>query len=674
MASSRALLYLYLAVVAASGQLCERNSQCDMAGGEWCGSHESCGDEDCCISSVPCDVTTSSAHSCLTCSLEFDVTFVITEDCVCLNAELSVDECSDAFARGTPREVADDDDDDDDEEEEYDAEWTWTAGLMSCYGAALAVAAHAARLRWAAADAAAAGAKRAAAAGGKRRVDTTTTTGVRALLMLVIAVGHMNAFGGAGRVAGHMGFRGELGGGAAVEGFFLVSGFVMALAYSRQDFVGSGPGDVVALARRRNFYAKRFARLAPLYYLSELLMCLLRMDPWGLALLPFSLTGITSWTLIVYPNNGVLWSVSTIAFFYYRLPWLFGRLERAWTRAHLPWLAALMAVKWSLVGVDPFFYMPLRVWPPFVVPVFMVGAIVGRSRLEDALAGGDPSPALWGRRADALSVALALFVGVSAFFSHYAGAFGLRVVLEAFIILPLAYWIEALTYAGSASWVGFVLSARRRPAAFFREIATARRHAAAPEARRLELRRLLLPHDRHRARADGPALVRVRRRLRRRVRRDRGGRREAARPLAHGARAPRAPAGRVAARETAVLLPRRLPDLPALRRVRPRRVRGRAVVPLLRARGRVRRLEPLRVLELHVRLRARGVPRPPARGLGAPRGRRRGRRRRRRGAGGRGRAPGARLARVAPIPKKQSRAVVKNAPSFYREQAYEAPT
>ena len=471
MASSRALLYLYLAVVAASGQLCERNSQCDMAGGEWCGSHESCGDEDCCISSVPCDVTTSSAHSCLACSREFDVTFVITEDCVCLNAELSVDECSDAFARGTPREVADDDDDDDDDEEEYDAEWTWTAGLMSCYGAALAVAAHAARLRWAAADAAAAGAKRAAAAGGKRRVDTTTTTGVRALLMLVIAVGHMNAFGGAGRVAGHMGFRGELGGGAAVEGFFLVSGFVMALAYSRQDFVGSGPGDVVALARRRNFYAKRFARLAPLYYLSELLMCLLRMDPWGLALLPFSLTGITSWTLIIYPNNGVLWSVSTIAFFYYRLPWLFGRLE-AWTRAHLPWLAALMAVKWVLVHVDPFFYMPLRVWPPFVVPVFMIGAIVGRSRLEDALAGGDPSPALWGRRADALSVALALFVGVSAFFSHYAGAFGLRVVLEAFIILPLAYWIEALTYAGSASWVGFFLSARRRPAAAacFREI------------------------------------------------------------------------------------------------------------------------------------------------------------------------------------------------------------
>ncbi|KAH8066136.1 hypothetical protein JL722_545 [Aureococcus anophagefferens] len=125
-----------------------------------------------------------------------------------------------------------------------------------------------------------------------------------------------------------------------------------------------------------------------------------------------------------------------------------------------------MAVKWVIVvGVDPFFYMPLRVWPPFVVPVFMIGAIVGRSRLEDALAGGDPSPALWGRRADALSVALALFVGVSAFFSHYAGAFGLRVVLEAFIILPLAYWIEALTYAGSASWVGFVLSARRRPAA-----------------------------------------------------------------------------------------------------------------------------------------------------------------------------------------------------------------
>ncbi|KAH8066137.1 hypothetical protein JL722_546 [Aureococcus anophagefferens] len=275
MAAARALLAC-LAVVAASGQLCERNSQCEMAGGEWCGSHESCGDEDCCISSVPRGVTTSSAHSCLT-LLEFDVTFVITEDCVCLNAELSVAECSDAFARGTPREVADDDDDDDDDEEVLGSEWTWTAGLMSCYGAALAVAAHAARLRWAAADAAAAGAKRAAAAGGQRRVDTTTTTGVRALLMLVIAVGHMNYFGGDGRVAGHMGFRGELGGGAAVEGFFLVSGFVMALAYSRQDFVGSGPGDVVARAAAQLLREALRARAA----LPSGLMCLLRMDPWA---------------------------------------------------------------------------------------------------------------------------------------------------------------------------------------------------------------------------------------------------------------------------------------------------------------------------------------------------------------------------------------------------------
>jgi len=127
MAAARALLAC-LAVVAASGQLCERNSQCEMAGGEWCGSHESCGDEDCCISSVPCDVTTSSAHSCLTCSLEFDVTFVITEDCVCLNAELSVAECSDAFARGTPREVADDDDDDDDDDDEEDVDDDSDAG------------------------------------------------------------------------------------------------------------------------------------------------------------------------------------------------------------------------------------------------------------------------------------------------------------------------------------------------------------------------------------------------------------------------------------------------------------------------------------------------------------------------------------------------------------------
>ena len=52
----------------------------------------------------------------------------------------------------------------------------------------------------------------------------------------------------------------DLGGGAAVMGFFCVSGFIMTIAYGDRDFTSAEWGAI----NRRNFYAKRFARLAPL--------------------------------------------------------------------------------------------------------------------------------------------------------------------------------------------------------------------------------------------------------------------------------------------------------------------------------------------------------------------------------------------------------------------------
>ena len=143
-----------------------------------------------------------------------------------------------------------------------------------------------------------------------------------------------------------VGFKGGFQGGLAVEGFFLVSGFVMALAYSTKDFVGDGAGDGAAAAERRDFWAKRFARLAPLYYATEVAAYFIYEenenddeDGWSVFRWATSLTATTSWFNIprwdedprlwehddwkhelwqqfpLYPYNGVLWSVSTIASF-----------------------------------------------------------------------------------------------------------------------------------------------------------------------------------------------------------------------------------------------------------------------------------------------------------------------------------------------------------------------
>ena len=88
-----------LIVIASAGaewSSCSRNDQCDMENGEWCGS--GCGPqgiEDCCISWEPCDVSTSSAHSCLSCSGEYGESYDITDDCFCLDPDLAIDDCYD---------------------------------------------------------------------------------------------------------------------------------------------------------------------------------------------------------------------------------------------------------------------------------------------------------------------------------------------------------------------------------------------------------------------------------------------------------------------------------------------------------------------------------------------------------------------------------------------------
>jgi hypothetical protein len=84
----------------------------------------------------------------------------------------------------------------------------------------------------------------------------------------------------------------------------------------------------------QKFYSKRAARLAPVYYLTNLLAMPLTFLYVGVGFFVYtfivSLFLISSW-LIVGPMNGVLWTISTMAFFYCMFPHLIVRLQRMHT-------------------------------------------------------------------------------------------------------------------------------------------------------------------------------------------------------------------------------------------------------------------------------------------------------------------------------------------------------
>ena len=79
------------------------------------------------------------------------------------------------------------------------------------------------------------------------------------------------------------------------------------------------------------FYKKRAARLAPVYYFTNLVAAPVAFLMFGVGFFILtailSLFMITSWLLIT-PLNGVLWTISTMSFFYCIFPHVIIRLQR----------------------------------------------------------------------------------------------------------------------------------------------------------------------------------------------------------------------------------------------------------------------------------------------------------------------------------------------------------
>lgn len=219
-------------------------------------------------------------------------------------------------------------------------------------------------------------------------------------------------------------------GGASMGLFFLISGFVMTLGYGQTIYTDSGgmcceafcciffdgfyccvPSysanryDTLQEANTQNkisfkiydFFLKRFARLAPLYYLTNLLAI-----PYHILFFTnviylivigiLSFFVVTSWVLGLQPLNGALWSISTMGFFYLCFPCIIVRIQQFKTFEELVNLARKMYIIqcctfflflfFIICGAQFDLYFTWRTFPPNRLPVFIMGCCAGLMRIR----------------------------------------------------------------------------------------------------------------------------------------------------------------------------------------------------------------------------------------------------------------------------------------------------
>jgi len=284
------------------------------------------------------------------------------------------------------------------------------------------------------------------------QIDTKALNGLRGLAALHVALGHFFVF--SKEPTQGIDFIG----GAVMPLFFLVSGFVMVVGYGRKrykinpsercscccllvdsmnccytrlpyQYPNDGSSDTPIVTNpsvvgetffnprlfdnsqatavhfpTQKFFNKRVSRLAPVYYFTNLLAIPLTFYVFALGFFIYtiimSLFVITSWSLIG-PVNGVLWTISTMAFFYCMFPQIIVRLQRMHIAVDFRNLAWQMywvqgVIFFGLMAMGLFLridfiavYFIWRMFPPNRLPVFVMGCCLGYMRI---LANHNPAP------------------------------------------------------------------------------------------------------------------------------------------------------------------------------------------------------------------------------------------------------------------------------------------
>ncbi|MBO0934791.1 acyltransferase family protein [Fibrella aquatilis] len=204
-------------------------------------------------------------------------------------------------------------------------------------------------------------------------------------------------------------------GNLAVNYFFVLSGFIMAIAY--------GPVWAKGQFSKRAYWLARVSRIYPLYLTALLLVvfvnAFVRINPIGWAPLTSGLLLVQAWfPALAGTLNGPGWSLSVEAFFYALFPFVLPRLWPLSSRALVGWLAGswlvgtlgYLLLVWPYAGkpIPDAYHAAISYGPYMHLPTFLLGLCGGLLYLRHAPKTGDNRLGLY-----VLGGALLLLFGIA---------------------------------------------------------------------------------------------------------------------------------------------------------------------------------------------------------------------------------------------------------------------
>jgi len=238
------------------------------------------------------------------------------------------------------------------------------------------------------------------------RIDTDALTGLRGLVALHIALGHMFMYSKLGI---------DLQGGMSMSFFYLLSGFIMTIAYGSKamkeqkkqaiDTPNVNTADpveiIIPTIDKWNFWRNRFARLYPMYFITNLtaasFLFFEGFDDQSIANIVLTITGMNLWVYPFddefFPLNGVTWTIQTMWFFYLVFPALFPvllRIDDCFQKIRIMYWVQLVCfiipyfIYISIYGEEGIdnAYWVARAWPLSRLPVFVMGCLAGIERVK----------------------------------------------------------------------------------------------------------------------------------------------------------------------------------------------------------------------------------------------------------------------------------------------------
>ncbi|MGD8709633.1 MAG: acyltransferase [Ectothiorhodospiraceae bacterium] len=246
-------------------------------------------------------------------------------------------------------------------------------------------------------------------------------TGIRGLLAFYIMMFHALGFS-----AGW-----NLHGSALMPAFFLLAGYSLAIVYGKQRH-----GFNV-----KHYYRNRFARIAPVYYVTMLMALPLAAFGHGWAspsdigrVFATNLFAVQMWTsLPPLSFVGSSWTISTLAFFYLVFPALLRWHQNQTDRSLSRWITILavvqavvfFALSFAIAPVDSWWaFWASHAWPVSRLPVFDMGLIAGLLMLRQDQSDRDAAVRVmgvstdqrkrWTRLVDLHAGTFAFVIGLSA--------------------------------------------------------------------------------------------------------------------------------------------------------------------------------------------------------------------------------------------------------------------